>query len=38
MLAVTLDGDVWAWGNNQHGQLGHGEPFDALVPAPSLLD
>ncbi|WP_163865468.1 RCC1 domain-containing protein [Myxococcus eversor] len=38
MLAVTPAGDVWAWGNNQDGQLGHGEPFDALMPIPSRLD
>ena len=27
-LAVTQDGAVWAWGNNQFGQAGTGEPQD----------
>jgi len=31
-LAVTFDGELWAWGNNDHGQLGTGDHRDAVLP------
>jgi alpha-tubulin suppressor-like RCC1 family protein len=33
-LALRSDGTVWAWGDNQYGQLGDGTRFDRHVPAP----
>ncbi|MBI2613263.1 MAG: hypothetical protein HYW62_00605 [Candidatus Levybacteria bacterium] len=30
-LALESDGTVWAWGNNQYGQLGNGESGGSLV-------
>nr|BDT37381.1 RCC1 repeat-containing protein [Myxococcus sp. MH1] len=38
MLVVQPDGTVWSWGSNSDGQLGRGQPLDALIPIPSLLD
>ena len=33
--AVSLDqnGKVYSWGNNQHGQLGHGDTRDRKLPS-----
>lgn len=31
-LAVTKDGDVWSWGCNEHGELGHGDTEHRLTP------
>ena len=31
-LAIKKDGTVWAWGNNQYGQLGNGNNIDSFVP------
>ena len=31
-LALTDLGEVWAWGQNQHGQLGDGTPTPSSVP------
>ncbi|MCP3057703.1 hypothetical protein LXT21_02815 [Myxococcus sp. K38C18041901] len=31
-LALRPDGTVWAWGDNTHGQLGHGAPWDSPRP------
>ena len=31
-LALKADGTVWAWGNNEYGQLGNGQTADALLP------
>jgi alpha-tubulin suppressor-like RCC1 family protein len=31
-LSVRNDGTVWAWGNNNNGQLGNGTTTDSLVP------
>ena len=31
-IAVLRDGSVWAWGNNDRGQLGIGGPVDSHVP------
>jgi alpha-tubulin suppressor-like RCC1 family protein len=31
-LALTSDGDIWAWGSNQYGQLGDNTTSDRLVP------
>lgn len=31
-LAVLSDGTLWAWGSNQHGQLGDGTQLDKSVP------
>lgn len=36
-LAVTDDGSIYAWGNNQNGQIGNGESAQA-VTAPTLVD
>jgi RCC1 and BTB domain-containing protein len=30
--SLTENGDVYTWGNNAHGELGHGSVQDALVP------
>jgi hypothetical protein len=32
MLAIGLDGGVWAWGWNAYGQLGNGTRADSNVP------
>ncbi|MDQ1074609.1 MULTISPECIES: hypothetical protein [Microbacterium] len=34
-LAVTTDGDVWAWGRGTEGQLGNGEAQNSAVPVPA---
>lgn len=31
-LALRVDGSVWAWGNNDHGQFGNGSTDDSNVP------
>ena len=31
-LALTADGAVWSWGGGVHGQLGHGDREDQLLP------
>jgi alpha-tubulin suppressor-like RCC1 family protein len=31
-LAIARDGTVWAWGRNDHGQLGNGKTGDSAVP------
>lgn len=31
-VAIKTDGTLWAWGRNQHGQLGDGTMEDSLVP------
>ncbi len=33
-VAVLQSGDVWAWGNNDRGQLGIGSRIDSDVPVP----
>ena len=33
-LAVGSDGNAWAWGNNQYGQLGDGSTDSKLAPVP----
>ncbi len=35
-LAIVEDGSVWAWGRNDHGQLGDGTVTDRQVPVPIL--
>ncbi len=36
MLAIATDGSLWAWGSNNHGQLGLGDTQDRYVP--TLVD
>ena len=31
-LAIKTDGTMWSWGNNDAGQLGHGDTVDRTVP------
>jgi alpha-tubulin suppressor-like RCC1 family protein len=31
-LALRSDGTVWAWGDNQYGQLGDGRAMSRLTP------
>ncbi|KAJ8301898.1 hypothetical protein KUTeg_020885 [Tegillarca granosa] len=31
-IALTVDGEVYTWGWGVHGQLGHGNPDDLLIP------
>ncbi len=33
-VALKGDGTVWAWGNNQYGQLGTGNTYDAATAKP----
>jgi alpha-tubulin suppressor-like RCC1 family protein len=35
-LAVKSDGSLWAWGNNQHGQLGNGVTSTQMFPNENL--
>lgn len=35
-LALSNDGTVWAWGNNQYGQLGRNNKINSNVPAQVL--
>jgi alpha-tubulin suppressor-like RCC1 family protein len=35
-LALRRDGTVWAWGANEHGQLGDETPFPRRSPAPVM--
>ncbi|MCL2557265.1 MAG: RCC1 domain-containing protein [Treponema sp.] len=30
--AIQSDGSLWAWGNNEYGQLGINSTNDSLVP------
>lgn len=36
-LAIKKDGSLWAWGNNEHGQLGLGEADQVPHPAPARV-
>ncbi|MGA9138814.1 MAG: hypothetical protein WBZ29_01220, partial [Methanocella sp.] len=43
ILALKKDGTLWAWGNNQHGQIGDGTftkdiPYGKYVPVRVLID
>ena len=31
-FAIATDGAVWSWGLGRHGQLGHGDEQDQLLP------
>jgi len=33
-LAVSADGDLYSWGWGRHGQLGHGDFSNRLIPTP----
>lgn len=33
-VALTTDGEVWAWGNGEYGRLGNGETDTLEVPEP----
>ena len=35
-LALKQDGTVWAWGDNDYGQLGDGTDTDRLTPVQVL--
>jgi len=35
-LALRSDGSVWAWGNNDYGQLGNNRTEPSLVPVPVI--
>ena len=37
-LALQADGKVWAWGNNDCGQLGNGEQDNSSIPVQVMLD
>lgn len=39
-LALTEDGILWAWGNNEYGQLGTGDtqPRSHPIPVQGLSD
>ncbi|RUS15532.1 hypothetical protein BC937DRAFT_92341 [Endogone sp. FLAS-F59071] len=34
LLALTATGDIYSWGSNRFGQLGHGHAGDTVVPEP----
>ena len=34
-LGLGSDGNVYAWGNNQYGQLGNGSTVNSLIPLPA---
>lgn len=38
VLALTNDGTVWAWGNNDNGQLGNGSFEPSSVPVKTALE
>jgi len=37
-LSVRADGSVWAWGANEHGQVGDGSVSDRLLPVQAFRD
>jgi len=37
-LAVKLDGTVWAWGSNWHGELGNGTTTDKNIPVQANIN
>ncbi|EKX33145.1 hypothetical protein GUITHDRAFT_120666 [Guillardia theta CCMP2712] len=38
MAALSLDGDVYTWGEGEHGQLGHGDLNSCSTPKKLLLE
>lgn len=36
--AITVDGDLYMWGNNSNGQLGLGKKAESVVNAPSKVE
>lgn len=33
MGAITIDGELYTWGNSEHGKLGHSYSTDSKIPS-----
>lgn len=38
MAAITVDGELYCWGNSDHGKLGHSYDKDAKLPSREKYD